>query len=72
MISLWTFGLHIGRALRFPALGVAFMYIIPGLVGALSSANLSTHYTATLAPAAVGGLIGESLPQLESMFCKAS
>jgi len=60
IIGLWTFGLHIARALRFPALSVAFVYIIPGLVASMASANLSTHYTAAVAPAAVCGLIGES------------
>lgn len=58
VIALWTFGLHIAWALKYQALGVALMYIIPGLVGSLASANLSTHYTAAGAPAAVCGLIG--------------
>ncbi|CAL5219472.1 g1307 [Coccomyxa viridis] len=64
VIALWTFGLHIARALRFPALGVAVIYLISGLVGSLASANLSTHYTAVGAPAAVCGLIGASLVHL--------
>ena len=42
--------------------GVAIIYIISGLVGSLASANLSTHYTAVGAPAAVCGLIGELQP----------
>ena len=46
--------------MRFPALSVAFVYIISGLVASMASANLSTHYTAAVAPAAVCGLIGES------------
>ena len=58
IILLWTFGLHISRALRRPALGVFSLYVVPGLVGSLVSANLSTQYTATGAPAAVCGLIG--------------
>ena len=58
VILLWTFGLHIARALRRPALGVLLLYVVSGLVGALVSANLSTHYAATGAPAAVCGLIG--------------
>ena len=58
VILLWTFGLHLARALRHPALGVFLLYVASGLVGSLASANLSTHYTATGAPAAVCGLIG--------------
>ena len=58
IILLWTFGLHIARALRRPALGVLLLYLVSGLVGSLVSANLSTHYTASGAPAAVCGLIG--------------
>ena len=62
IILLWTFGLHIARALRRPALGVFLLYVVSGLVGSLVSSNLSTHNAATGAPAAVCGLIG-ALPE---------
>lgn len=57
-MTLWAFGVHVSRALRFSAVSVAALYILPGIVGALVSVNLSTDVPSVGAPAAVCGLIG--------------
>ena len=58
VMTLWAFGLHVSRALRFSAVSIAALYVLPGLVGALISVNLSTELSSVGAPAAVCGLIG--------------
>lgn len=60
VMTLWTFGMHLSRALRFSTIGIAALYVVPGVVGALVSVNLSTGVPSVGAPAAVCGLIGES------------
>ncbi|EIE24426.1 U-box-domain-containing protein [Coccomyxa subellipsoidea C-169] len=61
VMTLWAFGVHVSRALRFSAVSVAALYILPGIVGALVSVNLSTDVPSVGAPAAVCGLIGAAL-----------
>ncbi len=56
---MWAFTTHLARARKASALGVAYLYIAGGLLGALLSVNLSTALPATGAPAAVCALIGE-------------
>lgn len=55
--------MHVSRALRFSTIGIAALYVVPGVVGALVSVNLSTSVPSVGAPAAVCGLIGESRPR---------
>ena len=59
LLSLWTFTSHLARARKASAIGIAYLYIAGGLLGALLSVNLSTALPATGAPAAVCALIGE-------------
>ncbi|CAL8467415.1 g6953 [Coccomyxa elongata] len=61
VMTLWTFGMHVSRALRFSTIGIAALYVVPGVVGALVSVNLSTSVPSVGAPAAVCGLIGAAL-----------
>ena len=69
VMTLWTFGMHMSRALRFPTIGIAALYVVPGVVGALVSVNLSTTVPSVGAPAAACGLIGESASSHMSMQC---
>ena len=58
LLTLWAFAAHLARSRKATALGIAYLYVVGGLLGALLSVNLSTDMPATGAPAAVCALIG--------------
>lgn len=55
---LWTFGRYLGRVLMVPALSVAAVYLVSGIIGGLASANLAVDRVTVTSTAAVCGLLG--------------
>ena len=67
IMTLWTFGVHMARALKCSVIGVAVLYLVPGVVGALVSVNFATVLPSAGAPAAVCGLVGKIFIQLSTL-----
>ena len=58
LTSLWSFAKHLERVLPLPWLSCTAVFLLSGVLGALTSANLNAFYVTCGASGGVCGLLG--------------